>query len=890
MTQRIPTWTPPAAEAGAYRTGLRLYNSLTKNRDEFIPVNGKQVLWYICGPTVYDAAHLGHARAYMTFDIVRRVMEDYFGYDITYQMNITDIDDKIIFRARQNHLVANFLEQFTGLTEAGPLTPSKKAQVFALFKELLLALRFFLVANVPGFAAAPAQLPETFDVIEALAVEGALASVRLPAGAAVSRKLDKIKMPKELKGIDAAADPSGALLAQYVELIIQLAQVQKWLEKTRNAIKDPEKALAFNTPLQMLVSIEAMHNYALLLLSEPELSQANPVLVDVALKRARDVLGYYLDDVKEAPCGASHEIFNELSRHWEAKFFADLDALDIRRPTFVTRVSDYVPPIMDYIRVLMEKKFAYALADGSIYFDTQNFMADGNFYAKLEPNAANVSDPQPASDSPNVTEKKCPADFVLWKASKPREPTWEGTSGDYTFTPGRPGWHIECTVMAGEVLGGVLDIHSGGIDLAFPHHDNELAQSEAYFGNKQWVNYFLHAGHLHIDGLKMSKSLKNFTSIADSLELYSVRQIRLLFLLYNWRRSLDFGKNSFTQVLVYESLFGNFFASVYSTSMRLGLGARALAITRPQRPNGDLPDLVARLRETQAAVHEALCDSIDTPTVVKHLAELVRACNLHLAVRDDDANLPIHQIVQAACYITSIFRVFGLVSKDVPHDGFGFSPVPEAIVDPVTLPLLSEFRDGIRNLGLSALRSSMPVSELQQALKAECDKFQDRIAAATADAAPGTLAGVLGDFYTLVQTQMASPEVSPKDLLKATDDLRNDILPELGVTLEDFAGSPSTFKVFCPDEMLRSLTMSRRMAKNPALIKQLRTRVREGRLHPDEYFIKNPKFNNAFSFFSEAGFPLLDANLAPISAENVAAYTEELQLYKSLFWALEPTA
>lgn len=103
---------------------------------------------------------------------------------------------------------------------------------------------------------------------------------------------------------------------------------------------------------------------------------------------------------------------------------------------------------------------------------------------------------------------KSKADFALWKASKPGEPAWPSPWG-----PGRPGWHLECSVMASAVLGDKLDIHSGGVDLAFPHHDNEMAQSEAHHGHGPWVNYFLHTGHLHIEGLKMSKSLKNFITI-----------------------------------------------------------------------------------------------------------------------------------------------------------------------------------------------------------------------------------------------------------------------------------------------------------------------------------------------------------------------------------------
>ena len=143
--------------------------------------------------------------------------------------------------------------------------------------------------------------------------------------------------------------------------------------------------------------------------------------------------------------------------------------------------------------------------------------------------------------------KRQAMDFALWKNSKPGEPAWDSPWGR-----GRPGWHIECSVMATEVLGEKLDIHAGGFDLRFPHHDNEIAQSEAYFESDSWVNYFLHAGHLTISGCKMSKSLKNFTTIQDALKQHSARQIRLMFLLHSWRGTMDYSANVMDLAVQYE--------------------------------------------------------------------------------------------------------------------------------------------------------------------------------------------------------------------------------------------------------------------------------------------------------------------------------------------------
>lgn len=144
-------------------------------------------------------------------------------------------------------------------------------------------------------------------------------------------------------------------------------------------------------------------------------------------------------------------------------------------------------------------------------------------------------------------EKKSLNDFALWKSSKGGEPWWDSPWGK-----GRPGWHIECSVMASAICGESLDIHTGGIDLRFPHHDNELAQAEAYFGNSHWVRYFLHSGHLTISGCKMSKSLKNFITIQEALKNHSSRQLRLAFLLHSWKDTLDYSDSTMEIAVQYE--------------------------------------------------------------------------------------------------------------------------------------------------------------------------------------------------------------------------------------------------------------------------------------------------------------------------------------------------
>jgi cysteinyl-tRNA synthetase len=258
--------------------------------------------------------------------------------------------------------------------------------------------------------------------------------------------------------------------------------------------------------------------------------------------------------------------YDELSREFETAFFSDCEALNIRLPTVITRVSEYVPEIVAFIQKIIDNGYAYE-SNGSVYFHVHKFSkSDSHTYAKLDPSKVGDLDALKEGegvltneDTSILKDKTNPEDFALWKKAKEGEPSWESPWGN-----GRPGWHIECSAMAGAVFKEYpIDIHSGGIDLKFPHHDNEIAQSEAYYECDNWINHFWHTGHLHIDGLKMGKSLKNFTSIKEMLQTYSARQVRFMFLLHSWSVTMNYSPEaSFAEATAKEKQFNEFFKNV----------------------------------------------------------------------------------------------------------------------------------------------------------------------------------------------------------------------------------------------------------------------------------------------------------------------------------------
>lgn len=221
----------------------------------------------------------------------------------------------------------------------------------------------------------------------------------------------------------------------------------------------------------------------------------------------------------------------ELGERNTELFFKDIKALHIKEADVYPRVTKEIPGIIDAVKKLVEKGYAYETDDG-VYFNVSKFKD----YGKLS--GIKFKEGKTGTRvNTDKYEKRAAQDFALWKKEKPNEPSWDSPWGK-----GRPGWHIECSVMSSKHLGLPLDIHGGAVDLVFPHHENEIAQSEAAFGTKPFVKYWLHTGFLNVEGQKMSKSLGNFIIIPELLKEFDSREFRFFIASTHYRSRINFSK------------------------------------------------------------------------------------------------------------------------------------------------------------------------------------------------------------------------------------------------------------------------------------------------------------------------------------------------------------
>jgi cysteinyl-tRNA synthetase len=433
---------------------MKLYNSLTRNKEELIPLKAGQIGMYVCGPTVYDDPHIGHARSAYIFDVVRRYLV-YKGLKVTFVRNVTDVDDKIIDKAKK---------------VCGPLA---------------------------------------VDLVAA----------------------------------------------------------------------------------------------------------------------TKDISKKYLD--------AYHE---------------DMAFLGIGSPDREPKATEYIPKMIAFIEKLITSGAAYA-ACGDVYFDIKASRS----YGKLS--NQNLDRMEASSRISPGDKKKDPLDFALWKSAKEGEPSWESPWGK-----GRPGWHIECSVMSSDILGDEFDIHGGGIDLIFPHHENEIAQSEG--AGKKFARYWIHNGLLTIKSEKMAKSLGNFITIKDFLHKYADPDyLKLLFLNTHYRHPVDYTEEKIAEMKLQKERF-----LILIEKIGRLVGGQSFDL-EAGKSAGDIAEFKRKFEE-------AMDDDFNTPLALAALFDLVTNVNKFMQGKD---NFTVDEIIRLAAsenLISDLSSVFGLnLLKGVTKDNFNEADV-----------------------------------------------------------------------------------------------------------------------------------------------------------------------------------------------------------------------
>ena len=301
----------------------------------------------------------------------------------------------------------------------------------------------------------------------------------------------------------------------------------------------------------------------------------------------------------------------ELTEKFIQAFYDDMDTLNIARPTAEPKATEHIDTMIKMITSLIEQDKAYVV-EGDVYYSIQSF----DDYGKLS--GKNIDDLMAGARVEVNEQKRNALDFVLWKKSKTHEPSWESPWGG-----GRPGWHIECSAMSQKYLGNFFDIHGGGKDLVFPHHENEVAQSCGHTGVPP-VKYWVHNGFVNIDEEKMSKSLGNFFTIRDILKIYHPEVLRLFLLTNHYRSPIDFSDQNLAEATKTLDRYYEFFASAHKKR-----GAQeADATPIDQEKPGDLPFM--------QKFTEAMDDDFNTALALAHMGDALRNLNKTLTELGDD--------------------------------------------------------------------------------------------------------------------------------------------------------------------------------------------------------------------------------------------------------------
>ena len=350
---------------------------------------------------------------------------------------------------------------------------------------------------------------------------------------------------------------------------------------------------------------------------------ARPIILFDVLRRYFEYRGYDVTfvqnftDVDDKIIKRANEegiTSQEVAEKYIQEYFTDAQGLGVRPATIHPKATENMQQIIDMVQTLIDKGYAYPVENGDVYYRTLKFKG----YGKLSHQP--IEDLQSGARIAVGEVKENPLDFALWKAAKPGEPAWDSPWG-----PGRPGWHIECSAMSNRYLGKTIDIHCGGEDLQFPHHENEIAQSEAANGC-EFVHYWMHNGFLNIDNRKMSKSLGNFFTVREAAEAYGYETIRLFMLSAHYRSPLNYSADILHQAQ-------NSLDRLYSAEDHLKY---LVANGAEGDKNAAEAALVDTFDSYRQRFDEAMDDDFNTANAISVLFELVRAINIATA----DENQP----------------------------------------------------------------------------------------------------------------------------------------------------------------------------------------------------------------------------------------------------------
>lgn len=377
---------------------------------------------------------------------------------------------------------------------------------------------------------------------------------------------------------------------------------------------------------------------------ESHVGHASQAIIFDAIRNILQYLGYKvtyvrnftdIDDKIIKKAATTGKTANEIASFYIKDSSQDLAALKVKPANYEPRVTDHIPDIIEFVQQLIDKEYAY-VNNHEVLFSVEKFPDYGKLSRQKLNQLVNTE------DTPN---KRNPLDFSLWKPAKEGEPSWESPWG-----PGRPGWHIECSVMANKYLGKTLDIHGGGLDLIFPHHENEIAQSEARSG-QPFANYWIHNGLVMVDGKKMSKSLGNFYTIKDILKKFPPDIIRFTVFSNHYSSNIDFA----------ESIFINSSKRVYYFYKTLNTVDQLIKTSPPENETNLLPQVIKGIDEN---FREAVQDNFNTAVVLANFSDLFTEINTFITAPKSKMKQKTYTLQLFREEFAKVAKVLGIFDED----------------------------------------------------------------------------------------------------------------------------------------------------------------------------------------------------------------------------------